>query len=314
MIQESYHKSPDRRLICVGGFAIEGHRFERALSEMRLLRHAPALERAQPQQRSVLHNLQIYHTAQCSDPRDSIYALISISSERRTLTIDYTLSTKQTFFSFAQGYISVELLISAATRHSKRSGVLASLPSWVPDWQQAVHYRSAFHEGAVNDFFSRTTSGPAHCVALGDPSLCHPRLHPHNEELLLVTGWLMAPCPQAQYCQEFRCECLACRFCRCAIRSSDGVAVVAGLTADEEGSSRRADGNRKPTRQLLLVHGCSIGFWLEPYQNAISSYQDPSYDGSPFQLTTCVALPEHVSHSRLPALLVDAIVQIVCIR
>ncbi|KAK3116040.1 hypothetical protein LTR53_003988 [Teratosphaeriaceae sp. CCFEE 6253] len=101
VIQEAYHKHPRNRLMCIGDSWITGDTFERALWDMRLSRKAPALERAAQQQRSVLQNLQVYSSAKCADPRDCIYALLSISRERRTLVVDYGVSTKELYFKSA---------------------------------------------------------------------------------------------------------------------------------------------------------------------------------------------------------------------
>lgn len=312
VIQEAYHKRADLRLICLGDFAIESHRFERALYEMNLLHQVPALQRAQPQQRSLLHNLQVCHPAQCSDPRDYIYALVSISPERRTMAIDYTISTRETFFRFAKEHVSVELLVSASTRCAPRCGGLASLPTWAPDWGANVRYRSAFHERAVNDCFDmKKLSSVGH----GGRESPNVRIHPKDDELLLAVGWLLTPCLHARHCQEFKCGCAACRFCRSAIRSSDGVAVVAGLSADHEPDPILGDNITISTRQLLLIDGSSIGFWLEPSPAfPFSAYHDPSYNGTPFRLTNCVPLPEHVSHKRFSSLLEDIREQTICMR
>nr|POE87390.1 heterokaryon incompatibility protein 6, or allele [Quercus suber] len=287
VIQEAYYKSSDRRRICLGDFMFQGRHFERALFEMRLYHRAPALERAQQHQRSILYNLQIYHTAKCSDPRDYVYALVSVSPERRTLAIDYSLSTYEMYFSFATEHAGVALLISATTRSARRTDNLAGLPSWIPDWRQPVRYRSIFHEHTVNAFLQDDDS----------PYDSPVRLHPFNPKLLLVEGRLLTSCPHAKTCQNFRCNCIACRFSRAALRSADGVPVVAGLTADAE--------SRAACRLLLLIDDCSIAFWLERQKSLAEGGDESTTPPPTYRLTTCVALPQYANHRAFPTLLAD---------
>ncbi|KAK4910906.1 hypothetical protein LTR49_020432 [Elasticomyces elasticus] len=102
VIQEAYHKAPYHRLMCIDKTLITGDRFERALLDLQCVVHAPALERAEQQQKSLLQNLQLYGRARCSDPRDYIYALVSISMERKSMAVDYGISAEELYLSFAR--------------------------------------------------------------------------------------------------------------------------------------------------------------------------------------------------------------------
>lgn len=71
----------------------------------------------------------------CTDPRDRVFALLSMGSEafRRTLTVDYIASAEVTFTNVAVyliGSIGLDTLCGV-----DRSGESSNLPSWVPDWR-----------------------------------------------------------------------------------------------------------------------------------------------------------------------------------
>ncbi|KAK5730505.1 hypothetical protein LTR15_000442 [Elasticomyces elasticus] len=169
VIQEAYHKAPHNRLMCIGAFVIAGDRFERALSDMQCVGHAPALERAEQQQKSLVHNLQLYGKARCSDPRDYIYALVSISMERKSMAVDYGISAEELYLSFARNNVGVALLAAAASRHDKP--YMESLPSWVPDWQVAPRYRPGLPIDPVMQCFAPVLGSNHFKMDSSDPGL-----------------------------------------------------------------------------------------------------------------------------------------------
>ncbi|KAK5732111.1 hypothetical protein LTR17_010819 [Elasticomyces elasticus] len=169
VIQEAYHKAPHNRLMCIGEFVIAGDRFERALLDMQCIGHAPALERAEQQQKSLLYNLQFYGKAQCSDPRDYIYALVSISTERKSMAVDYGISAEELYWSFARSNVGVALLAAAASRQAKRT--MKSLPSWVPDWQVAPIYRPGFPTDQIMECFAPVGGSNHFGIDSSDPGL-----------------------------------------------------------------------------------------------------------------------------------------------
>ncbi|TKA65680.1 hypothetical protein B0A55_09759 [Friedmanniomyces simplex] len=185
VIQEAYHKAPRNRYICIGGYAIRGDRLERALLEMNLLRRAPALERAELRQRSLLQNLQVYHMTKCADPRDRIYAPLSISRQLEPLAVDYGIWEEELYFSFAKARVSVALLVSAASRNAMRLGSLGALPFWISDWQAGARHRSVFHEDRVMESLALTEKSDGY------------RLHPSRAGLLVIHARLLTPYLQA---------------------------------------------------------------------------------------------------------------------
>jgi hypothetical protein len=79
-----------------------------------------------------------FETYGCSDPRDRIFALCSISCFREAdMVIDYTLDVRTTYRNFAfvcmtSGHAKT-ILASALARMSDKTAV--TWPSWVPDWR-----------------------------------------------------------------------------------------------------------------------------------------------------------------------------------
>lgn len=80
--------------------------------------------------------------AECSNPRDKIYALWNLALEASSLGLqpDYSLSTRAVYISFAKAYIeatrSLDMICTPQSHclpHSHWSETL-NLPSWVPDW------------------------------------------------------------------------------------------------------------------------------------------------------------------------------------
>ena len=83
------------------------------------------------------------HHLQCSDPRDKIFALLGLATdredlERRGVTPDYIKSCQEVYthvtaVMLQQGHLS--LLSYIQPRHKSDFG---DLPSWVPDWYQPI--------------------------------------------------------------------------------------------------------------------------------------------------------------------------------
>lgn len=87
---------------------------------------------------TLLDLLGLTRQFKCSDPRDHIFAICSLSSEQRgrqqSFPIDYTQTVEETYRRFAAWSISETgslRLLSLLTDHSRPSEL--SLPSWVPD-------------------------------------------------------------------------------------------------------------------------------------------------------------------------------------
>jgi tetratricopeptide (TPR) repeat protein len=99
--------------------------------------------------------LRSHWLSECSDPKDRIYALLGISSLRKSthpgLKVDYSQSTSEVYRGATRaiveetGRLDVLCLVTEAGTHAVTKTYRARqpfLPSWVPDWN--VHRRTAF--------------------------------------------------------------------------------------------------------------------------------------------------------------------------
>lgn len=83
--------------------------------------------------------LEAFSYTECSDERDAIYALISMTSHDTVNDFhpDYSLSTEKAFLAFARHLVgggqAYNVILSAA-RYG-RDPADSALPSWVPDWR-----------------------------------------------------------------------------------------------------------------------------------------------------------------------------------
>ena len=91
------------------------------------------------QRRSLLENLHVWDATKCSDDRDRIYSLLSISADRDLFQVDYVSDTEEVYYEIAKQIIRdgqprlvARLLASAIQRHVAHS----SFPSWIPDWRR----------------------------------------------------------------------------------------------------------------------------------------------------------------------------------
>lgn len=91
---------------------------------------------------------------QCSDPRDQVYGLLSLSNDDTNdidLTADYAKSTSEVYTDLAKSYlvlkeirilshaglqrISQNTKLSASETHASTTPLYETMPSWVPDWR-----------------------------------------------------------------------------------------------------------------------------------------------------------------------------------
>ncbi|KAK4953114.1 hypothetical protein LTR10_008820 [Elasticomyces elasticus] len=95
----------------------------------------------EPTKQSLLQNLMRYYGAECSDPRDRVYALLGVSSDDHGIQPDYRKGVVELYIEVASHYASHGQL--AAILECASVGLEAIivkekdlwLPSWVPDWQ-----------------------------------------------------------------------------------------------------------------------------------------------------------------------------------
>ncbi|KAK5709883.1 hypothetical protein LTR17_019389 [Elasticomyces elasticus] len=110
-----------------------------------------ALMPRQTHLRSLLRNLDVFSAAECSDDRDRVFSLLSISTSfedgsHSVVEPDYALTTEQLYLKLAvrlatSSHHAVGLLACAAAR-APTLGCTRSLPSWVPDWRVSTCNRS----------------------------------------------------------------------------------------------------------------------------------------------------------------------------
>ena len=87
---------------------------------------------------NLLCNMVCSRETRCSDPRDRIYALCSISTDGHTFPVDYSDDVCQTYVRFAAKYASnkwLSSLLVCATVFRNTPEVRRTLPSWTPDWR-----------------------------------------------------------------------------------------------------------------------------------------------------------------------------------
>jgi hypothetical protein len=118
---------------------------------------------------SIVETLHIFEEAKCYDPRDRLYALLSMGWGPGKLDVDYTASVEDVYTNFASTLLRATsddflpaILASASCRHDERSGAPRSLPSWVPDWQTSSHYASKTHQLTVKRSISQVSRDPTY--------------------------------------------------------------------------------------------------------------------------------------------------------
>jgi hypothetical protein len=107
---------------------------------------------------SLLQNMYFCNEAECGDPRDRIYALLSISYNADDFELDYACDTESVYYDAAKRIVEsntadhLVLLLASATIHKCRLST-RTLPSWVPDWRRPITHVSQAHETCVATCF-----------------------------------------------------------------------------------------------------------------------------------------------------------------
>lgn len=122
-----------------------------------------------PLYNSIVETLHIFEDAKCYDPRDRLYALLSMGWGPGKFSVDYTASVEDVYTNFASTLLRAEIddflpaiLASASCRRDERPAVLRKLPSWVPDWRIAARYASKTHQITVKRSISQVSRDPIH--------------------------------------------------------------------------------------------------------------------------------------------------------
>ena len=100
----------------------------------------------------------------CYDPRDKVYALLSMQSSLPQLQIDYTAKVEDVYVSVARALIkftrSLEILGAVDSNDPWHGPQGAALPSWVPDWRglsSENHFPEYYPFQACKDLVPRHT-------------------------------------------------------------------------------------------------------------------------------------------------------------
>ena len=122
-----------------------------------------------PLYNSIIETLHMFEDAKCYDPRDRLYALLSMGWGPEKLSVNYTASVEDVYTDFAMRLLQATsddflpaILASASCRHDKRPSEPQRLPSWVPDWQIAARYASKTHEVTVKRCISQVSRDPSY--------------------------------------------------------------------------------------------------------------------------------------------------------
>jgi hypothetical protein len=122
-----------------------------------------------PLYNSIVETLHIFEDAKCYDPRDRLYALLSMGWGPGKLDVDYTASIEDVYTNFASTLLRATsddflpaILASASCRHAGRPGAPRCLPSWVPDWRTASYYASKTHRLTVERSISQVSRDPTY--------------------------------------------------------------------------------------------------------------------------------------------------------
>ena len=75
--------------------------------------------------------------AQCSDERDKVFAILSLTRDFRGFEPDYSMTTKDVFKSVVLAYAS-EKDLTVLSQCEMRGNTKTPVPSWVPDWTTPI--------------------------------------------------------------------------------------------------------------------------------------------------------------------------------
>ena len=166
IIQEVSHTR--KRTIWIGSKKIPWNNFCAVVERLKIVKpssplhtdHAASFLRGANPKYSLLQNLLVWSHAKCGDPRDRIYALLSISDDEASFDVDYSIDTETLYYRIAKHIVqsgppgSLETLLFNAILHPQCDD--SDLPTWVPDWRNPEQISTREEYACVMRYLERT--------------------------------------------------------------------------------------------------------------------------------------------------------------
>ena len=137
----------------------------------------------------IMLNAHFYQRAECTDPRDRIYALLGLSQPSSCITADYTMSVRQVYEAVARKYVKnnsfAKVLANSCFRNSDDHQKKCEWPSWVPDWRIPVTFESKV-EHDVFDFLQHSSQNGKYKQMISPESVA---IEANGD--LVVSAWLV---------------------------------------------------------------------------------------------------------------------------
>jgi hypothetical protein len=139
----------------------------------------------------LLGNLHALSEADCSDPRDRVFALLSISKDGPSIRVDYTQTVEAVHMSVALFYLdrshlfvilmcaSIQTVRGEALKQNVRRQEPCILPTLVPDWRQGQHSHSIGQSNALKKFWQ----------GINSPGLAYLGTFSRDGPMLCLEGW-----------------------------------------------------------------------------------------------------------------------------
>jgi hypothetical protein len=251
---------------------------------------------------TILETLHIFDHAECYDPRDKLFSLLSVGwglSIQDSFGVDYLQSVENVYLQFAVSLLNSggadffeQIIASASCRPPQTGAIGDSLPSWVPDWRRSVVFANENHERSVASSFRSSTITAARFrnrvsvvrdklwveCRIASNNLCsHDQhssdrsksLHGRIEQALIKSNTDSCKHPKGTF--ESKCE-------GCVSSNEALIGILHEIEA------------LKSAQNLCLIPGCQLGIVLTARENHKRA------DQRSFVLSHCFMIP-HGPHS-----------------